>query len=84
MQLNSRLCINKFLVRLHGAYNILDEDPSLRIESSAIINLRDVSTKLNKYRLYIVRKNEAGIFYIFLHQRQMIFLTEFHGCFSPS
>ena len=25
-----------------------DEDPSLRIESSAIINLRDVSTKLNK------------------------------------
>ena len=26
-----------------------DEDPSLRIESSAIINLRDVSTKLNKY-----------------------------------
>ena len=29
-----------------------DEDPSLRIESSAIINLRGVSTKLNKY--YIV------------------------------
>ena len=26
-----------------------DEDPSLRIESSAIINLRSVSTKLNKY-----------------------------------
>ena len=26
-----------------------DEDRSLRIESSAIINLRDVSTKLNKY-----------------------------------
>ena len=25
------------------------EDPSLRIESSAIINLRGVSTKLNKY-----------------------------------
>ena len=54
---------NKFLVRLHGEYNILvklcgnttktiistDEDPSLRIESSAIINLRGVSTKLNKY-----------------------------------
>ena len=31
-----------------------DEDPSLRIESSAIINLRGVSTKLNKYNLYIV------------------------------
>ena len=29
-----------------------DEDPSLRIESSAIINLRGVSTKLGKY--YIV------------------------------
>ena len=26
-----------------------DEDPSLRIESSAIINLRGVPTKLNKY-----------------------------------
>ena len=26
-----------------------DEDPSLRIESSATINLRGVSTKLNKY-----------------------------------
>ena len=26
-----------------------DEDPSLQIESSAIINLRGVSTKLNKY-----------------------------------
>ena len=27
-----------------------DEDPSLRIESSAIINLHGVSTKLNEYR----------------------------------
>ena len=27
-----------------------DEDPSLRIESSAIINLRGVFTKLNKYK----------------------------------
>ena len=27
-----------------------DEDPNLRIESSAIINLRGVSTKLNKYK----------------------------------
>ena len=35
-----------------------DEDPSLRIESSAIINLRGVSTKLNKYikKLYLVYK----------------------------
>ena len=29
-----------------------DEDPSLRIESSAIINLCGVSTKLNKYILF--------------------------------
>ena len=28
-----------------------DEDPSLRIESYAIINLRGVSTKLSKYKL---------------------------------
>ena len=28
-----------------------DEDPSLRIESSAMINLRRVSTKLNKYNI---------------------------------
>ena len=31
-----------------------DEDPSLRIESSAIINLRGVSTKLNKYKTHVV------------------------------
>ena len=29
-----------------------DEDPSLRIESSAIINLRGVSAKLNKYIVF--------------------------------
>ena len=33
----------------------LNEDPSLRIESSAIINLRGVSTKLNKYILYLIQ-----------------------------
>ena len=32
-----------------------DEDPSLRFESSAIINLRGVSTKLNKYNFTIVQ-----------------------------
>ena len=31
-----------------------DEDPSLRIESSAIINLRGVSTKLNKYNMIMI------------------------------
>ena len=34
-----------------------DEDPSLRIESSAIINLRGVSTKLNKYNNNYITKN---------------------------
>ena len=32
-----------------------DEDPSLRIESSAIINLRRVSTKLNKYIVFTMQ-----------------------------
>ena len=38
-------------------YNIIstDEDPSLRIESSAIINLRGVSTKLNKYIVFTMQ-----------------------------
>ena len=31
-----------------------DEDPSLRIESSSIINLRGVSTKLNKYNVVLI------------------------------
>ena len=32
-----------------------DEDPSLRIESSAIINLRGVSTKLNKCIVFTIQ-----------------------------
>ena len=32
-----------------------DEDPSLRIESSAMINLRGVSTKLNKYIVFTMQ-----------------------------
>ena len=34
-----------------------DEDPSLRIESSAIMNLRGVSTRLNKYNNNYITKN---------------------------
>ena len=33
-----------------------DEDPSLRIESFAIINLRGVSTKLNKYIVFTIQR----------------------------
>ena len=43
-------------------YHSTDEDPSLRIESSAIINLRGVSTKLNKYTVIFTIKMD------FLHQ----------------
>ena len=38
-----------------------DEDPSLRIESSAIINLRGVSTKLNKYIIVLFFLHTRGI-----------------------
>ena len=38
-----------------------DEDPSLRIESSAIINLRGVSTKLNKYEDPSLRIESSAI-----------------------
>ena len=44
----------KFIIAELSSFIIsTDEDPSLRIESSAIINLRGVSTKLNKYKLSI-------------------------------
>ena len=36
-------------------FHLADEDPSLRIESSAIINLRGVSTKLNKYIVFTMQ-----------------------------
>ena len=47
---SSVLIIQILLANIISA-NIIstDEDPSLRIESSAIINLRGISTKLNKY-----------------------------------
>ena len=51
-----KFIIAELSIRKLGSSSVLiigiistDEDPSLRIESSAIINLRGVSTKLNKY-----------------------------------
>ena len=38
-----------------------DEDPSLRIESFAILNLRGVSTKLNKYIVFIMQTYKETI-----------------------
>ena len=42
-------------------FNILrtDEDPSLRIKSFAIINLRGVSAKLNKYKTLLFQIHYA-------------------------
>ena len=40
---------------IHNSIISIDEDPSLRIESSAIINLRGVSTKLNKYIVFTMQ-----------------------------
>ena len=39
----------------NNSANNTDEDPSLLIESSAIINLRGVSTKLNKYIVFTMQ-----------------------------
>ena len=46
--IHSTRTFNNILVKFCGIIST-DEDPSLRIESSAIINLHGVSTKLNKY-----------------------------------
>ena len=43
-----------------------DEDPSLRIESSAIINLRGVSTKLNKYIVRVLFLNSTVIKFVYI------------------
>ena len=43
-----------------------DEDPSLGIESSAIINLRGVSTKLNKYKLVCFKRPEVTESFVLL------------------
>ena len=45
------LIIKKGRVNSNSRIISTDEDPSLRIESSAIINLRGVSRKLNKYKV---------------------------------
>ena len=46
-----------------------DEDPSLRIESSAIINLRGVSTKLNKYKYHICDKSATTWHHVQIHKK---------------
>ena len=53
-----------------------DEDPSLRIESSAIINLRGVSTKLNKYIVFTMQTYKKLIVYI-LHIYIIMLATKY-------
>ena len=44
-----------FVVNSNSRISSTDEDPSLRIESSAIISLRGVSTKLTKYIVFTMQ-----------------------------
>ena len=57
VETSRKFIIEELSIRKLGSSSVLiinnniintDEDPSLRIESSAMINLRVVSTKLNK------------------------------------
>ena len=62
-----------------------DEDPSLQIESSAIINLRGVSTKLNKYIVFTMQTYKKLIsFYFnsrefFLGRIEIVFQRNFYN-----
>ena len=42
-----------------------DEDPSLQIESSAVINLRGVSTKLHKYIVFTMQTYKKLIYNLY-------------------
>ena len=63
METSRKFIIAELSIRKLGSSSVLiicannntDEDPSLRIESSAIINLRGVSTKLNKYIVFTMQ-----------------------------
>ena len=54
MNLNNSLFFHNPLTCIFISAN-KDKDPSLRIESSAIINLRGVSTKLNMYIVFTMQ-----------------------------
>ena len=69
-----KFIIAELSIRKLGSSSVLiiiistDEDPSLRIESSAIINLRGVSTKLNKYIVFTMQtykklKTKLSVYY---------------------
>ena len=52
-------CDKAFLIK---DYHHHHQDPSLRIESSAIINLRGVSTKLNKHIVFIMETYKKQLY----------------------
>ena len=55
-----------------------DEDPSLRIESSAIINLRGVSTKLSKYIVFTMQTYKKLIIMKMLESYHFFITLRFH------
>ena len=57
METPRKFIIAELSIRKLGSSSVLIivEDPNLRIESSAIINLRGVSTKLNKYIVFTMQ-----------------------------
>ena len=65
METPRKFIIAELSIRKLGSSSVLimhtDEDPSLRIESSAIINLRGVSTKLNKYIVFTMQTYKKHI-----------------------
>ena len=63
-----KFIIAELSIRKLGSSSVIsiistDEDPSLRIESSAIINLRGVSTKLNKYISFLSKVLKLNLIY---------------------
>ena len=67
-----------------------DADPSLRIDSFAIINLRDVSTKLNRYIVFTMQRykelitrslkdigNKILLFYLFMFYAKVLIRKAF-------
>ena len=72
MQTPRKFIIAELSIRKLGSLSVLiihiistDEDPSLRIESSAIINLRGVSTKLNKYIVFTMQTYKKLLYLYF-------------------
>ena len=77
METSRKFIVAKLSIRKLGSLPVLilnniisisistDEDPSLRIESFAIINLRGVSTKLNKYIVFTMQTWKEFISFIF-------------------